>query len=53
MTGRLLSGSRTARLSLHVDTLIKHQVHGPAAKPVLGLCRCPDRQRNFMAVITT
>src|SRR5262249_13847460 len=33
----------------HVD---QHQVHGPAAKPVLGLCRRPGRQRNFMAVVT-
>src|SRR5262249_36426664 len=33
----------------HVD---QHQVHGPAAKPVLGLCRRPGRQCNFMAVVT-
>src|SRR5437764_11804433 len=33
----------------HVD---QHQVHGPAAKPVLGLCRGPGRQREFMAVVT-
>ena len=49
MTGRSPSGSRTARLSLRVDTLISS---GPAAKPVLGLCRRPGRQRNFMAVVT-
>src|SRR3989442_14004809 len=33
----------------HVD---QHQVHGPAAKPVLGLRRRPGRQINFMAVET-
>jgi hypothetical protein len=32
--------------------LDEHQVHGPAAKPILGLCRRPGRQRNFMAVVT-
>ena len=31
----------------HVD---QHQVHGPAAKPVLSLRRRPARQRNFMTV---
>ena len=31
----------------HVD---QHQVHGPAAKPVLGLRRRPARQRNFMTI---
>src|SRR5262245_54289500 len=30
----------------------QHQVHGPAAKPVLGLCRRPGRQRDLMAVVT-
>src|SRR2546430_3125263 len=52
MTGRSPSGSRTARLSLRVDTLISIRVHGPAAKPVFRLCRPPGRQRNFMAVVT-
>src|SRR5207245_9114983 len=33
----------------HVD---QHQVHGPAAKQVLGLCRRPGRQRELMAVVT-
>ncbi len=28
----------------------QHQVHRPAAKPVLGLRRRPARQRNFLAV---
>jgi hypothetical protein len=31
----------------HVD---QHQVHDPAAKPVLSLRRRPARQRNFMTV---
>jgi hypothetical protein len=31
----------------HVD---QHQVHGPAAKPVLGLRRRLARQRNFMTI---
>src|SRR2546429_3581683 len=51
MTGISPSGSRTARLLArrHVD---QHQVHGPAAKQVLGLCRRPGRQRELMAVVT-
>ena len=28
----------------------QHQVHGPAAKPVLGLRRRPARQRNFVTI---
>ena len=31
----------------------QHEVHGPAAKPVLGLRRCPGRQRKLMVVIAT
>src|SRR6516162_11596526 len=31
----------------------QHEVHGPAAKPVLGLRRRPGRQRKLMAVIAT
>ena len=46
MIGRSPSGSRKARLSLRVE----HQVHGPAAKPVLRLRRRPARQRNFMTI---
>src|SRR6266581_2416940 len=29
----------------------QHQVHGPAAKPVLGLGRCPGRQLDFLALV--
>src|SRR5262249_2130101 len=31
----------------------QHEVHGPAAKPVLRLRRRPGRQRKLMAVIAT
>jgi hypothetical protein len=30
----------------------QHQVHGPAAKPILGLRRRPGRQCNFVAIET-
>src|SRR5215471_21483744 len=53
MTGRSPAGQPHGTPELvrrHVD---QHQVHGPAAKPVLGLWRPPGRQRDFMAVVTT
>ena len=49
MIGRSPSGSRTARLSLRVRHVDQHQVHGPAAKPVLGLRRRP---RAFIPLIS-
>src|SRR5450830_1526200 len=44
MAGKSPPGSRTARLSLRVDNVDQHQVHGQAAEPVLGLGRRPARQ---------
>jgi hypothetical protein len=49
---RLPSGSRTARLSLRVDTVDQHQIHRPAAKPILGLGRRPTRKHHLAAVET-
>src|SRR4051812_7255558 len=41
------SGSRTARRSLRVETLISIRFIARRAKPVLGLCRRPGRQLDF------
>src|SRR5262245_41579961 len=49
--GRSPSGSRTARLSFWRRYVDQHQVHRPAAKPVLGRGGGPRRQCNLMALV--